>query len=71
MTSGDPSTLSRCLLALFGAFLGMLLALAALLFYESEMEMAFVYLSGVVCGILSFFWGEPFVHWLKEAFWHL
>lgn len=63
-------TIDRILHVLFGAFLGALVALSALWWWLDEINWIFVGASAVVCAILAFAWGKPFLEWLKEAWWH-
>jgi len=67
-TKGD-TMICRLLHALFGAFLGALIAIGALWYFVDQINWGFVCLSAGACAILAFAWGEPFLDWLKEVWW--
>ena len=51
---------NRILTAVFGAFLGALIALAAM-WWLWDIHWLFVAISAAVCGVLTLVWGDPFI----------
>lgn len=61
--------IERILYALFGAFLGTLMAVSVQWGIADQINWLFVGLGGVLCAVLAFAWGEPFTAWLKKVWW--
>ena len=61
--------IDRSLYALFGAFLGAVVAAVALWFSADTINWLIVAAAAGVCAVLAFVWGEPVIEWIKEIWW--
>jgi len=53
-----------------GHFLGgLMIAVSVQWWAVDAVNWIFVAAAALVCGILSLFWGEPFLVWLKDHWW--
>ena len=67
----EPTVFQRLLFGLFGFFLGVLVAISALWWFADSVNWWAVGVSGAICAILAAYFGEPFIDWLKETWWHV
>ena len=65
----EPNAKQRFMHGLFGFFLGALVAISALWWFTAAIPWWAVGASGVICAALASCFGEPFIEWLKEAWW--
>ena len=64
----EDAMIERLLHALLGAFMGAIIAIGALWFFD-DINWIFVSISAAVCGVLAFVGGESVLDWLKELWW--
>ena len=65
----EPNATQRFIHGLFGFFLGALVAISALWWFADSIPWWAVGTSGVICAALASYFGDPFIEWLKEAWW--